>query len=230
MACGWNTGYFGIQELGDGRKVALFSVWDPTREDDPGAVKDEDRVEVLHQGDGVRIKRFGGEGTGGQCMAPFPWEAGRTNRFCVRAHVEGDKTAYEGWLWHPETGTWHHLVTFGTRTGGLPLRGLYSFIEDFRRDGQSASEKRSAVFGDGWVRTLQDDWVPLLRARFTASGAAWEARDTINAEALQGPDSGWFRLETGGDIRPAYPLRTILTAAPPVPLPPSSPGRTNPPQ
>ena len=27
MACGWNTGYFGIQELGDGKKVAIFSVW-----------------------------------------------------------------------------------------------------------------------------------------------------------------------------------------------------------
>ncbi len=27
MAAGWNTGYFGIQELSDGRKVILFSVW-----------------------------------------------------------------------------------------------------------------------------------------------------------------------------------------------------------
>ena len=47
MAAGWNTGYFGIQELSDGRKVILFSVWDPTQGDDPNAVKQEDRVECL---------------------------------------------------------------------------------------------------------------------------------------------------------------------------------------
>ena len=30
MACGFRHGYFGIQELPRGRKVVLFSVWDPT--------------------------------------------------------------------------------------------------------------------------------------------------------------------------------------------------------
>src|SRR5689334_13684713 len=36
MACGWNTGYFGIQQLdGPDDKVVLFSVWDPTKGDDP---------------------------------------------------------------------------------------------------------------------------------------------------------------------------------------------------
>src|SRR5262249_23260202 len=40
MACGWDTGYFGIQQLdGPGDKVVLFSVWDPTAGDDPNAVK-----------------------------------------------------------------------------------------------------------------------------------------------------------------------------------------------
>src|SRR5690606_13287162 len=43
MACGWNTGYFGIQELGNGKKVAIFSVWDPSKGDDPNAVTPEQR-------------------------------------------------------------------------------------------------------------------------------------------------------------------------------------------
>lgn len=46
MACGWNTGYFGIQELGNGRKVAIFSVWDPSKGDDPNAVTPEQRVDA----------------------------------------------------------------------------------------------------------------------------------------------------------------------------------------
>src|SRR5262245_44295012 len=57
MACGWNTGYFGIQQLGMADdKIVLFSVWDPAKGDDPNAVKKEDQVEVLFEGEGARIK------------------------------------------------------------------------------------------------------------------------------------------------------------------------------
>src|SRR3954463_9940054 len=61
MVCGWGTGDFGIQQLRGDRKAAIFSVWDPTGGDNPNAVKSEDRVEVLFEGAGTRIKRFGGE-------------------------------------------------------------------------------------------------------------------------------------------------------------------------
>src|SRR3954453_24265718 len=47
MAAGWDTGYFGLQQLGSTtNKVILFSVWGSTRGDDPSAVKSEERVEV----------------------------------------------------------------------------------------------------------------------------------------------------------------------------------------
>src|SRR5262245_2753197 len=87
MACGWNTGYFGIQELANGKKVIIFSVWDPTKGDNPNEVKSEERVECLYNDLEMRIRRFGGEGTGGQCMGDFPWQIGETNRFLVRAVV-----------------------------------------------------------------------------------------------------------------------------------------------
>jgi hypothetical protein len=206
MACGWNTGYFGIQELSRDRKVAIFSVWDPTRGDNPNAVKPEDRVELLHSGPGVRIKRFGGEGTGGQCMMDFPWQLGQTNRFMVHARVEENKTAYSGYLFLPEQQQWEHLVTFRTRTGGLPLKGLYSFVEDFRRDGSSVMDLRQARFGNGWVKNRAGEWLPLKTARFTASGASWEAKDNINA----GIDGAVFYLSTGGAQKQTLPLRTQL--------------------
>ncbi len=98
MACGWNTGYFGIQELGNGRKVILFSVWDPTRGNNANAVEEKDRVECLFSDPNVRIRRFGGEGTGGQCMGEFNWQPGGTNRFLVRGLVESNKTAYAGYV------------------------------------------------------------------------------------------------------------------------------------
>ncbi len=205
MACGWNTGYFGIQQLGGpDDKVVLFSVWDPTHGDNPAAVKTEDRVEVLYQDDNVRIKRFGGEGTGGQCMWKHNWSIGQTNRFLLGARVQDQKTAYTAWFWADND--WKKLATFRTRTGGLPLKGYYSFIEDFRRDGKSVRESRRARFGEGWIENTQRVWVPLRKARFTASGAEWESKDNIDA----GVERGWFYLATGGDVKMTQQLRSII--------------------
>ena len=94
----------------------------------------------------------------------------------------------------------------------MPLRGLYSFVEDFRRDGKSVDEERRAKFGNGWVKTVAGEWQALTKARFTASGAEWEAKDNIEGGLTDEP--GWFRLATGGDIRASNPLRTILESVP----------------
>jgi hypothetical protein len=211
MACGWDTGYFGIQELMQpGRKVAIFSVWDPTSGDNPNAVTKEDRVELLHSHPAVRIKRFGGEGTGGQCMMDFPWTLGSTNRFLVRGSIQGEKTAYSGYLWDSAKQEWMHLVTFRTRTGGRPLKGYYSFVEDFRRDGKSVQDLRRARFGGGMVLTTQGEWQCLLRARFTASGAEWESKENIDGGLAK---EGFF-LATGGSIQASRPLRSVIARSP----------------
>lgn len=206
MAAGWNTGYFGIQELSDGRKVILFSVWDPTAGDDPSAVRLEERVACLYSAPDVRIRRFGGEGTGGQCLGDFDWKVGETYRFVVSATADGDKTAYAGHVWLNDSRQWKHLVTFQVRTGGQHLRGLYSFVEDFRRDGRSVHDLRHAKFGNGWVLTAAGKWQPLTKARFTASGADWEAKDNIDA----GVDNGCFYLATGGQTKMSRPLNSLL--------------------
>jgi hypothetical protein len=211
MACGWSGGYFGIQELADGKKVAIFSVWDPTTGDDPKTVKPEERVELLHEGEGVRIKRFGGEGTGGQCMMDFPWVVGETVRFVVRAEAQGAKTAYAGWLYDPRAKRWRHLVTFRTRADGKLLRGLYSFVEDFRRDRRSADEVRRARFFNGWAKPAGGEWKAVTEARFTASRAEWEARDTINA----GVTAAGFFLATGGETKRERELTSAMQAGRP---------------
>src|SRR5262249_16422648 len=140
MACGFSMGYFGIQELANGKKVVLFSVWDPTRGDDPNKVKEEQRVKVLHKGEGLRIHRFGGEGTGGQSFFDFDWKTGTTYRFYVTAKVDGQRTEYAGHFWLPEKKEWKHLVTFSTFTKGVSLKGYYSFVEDFRRNKESTKK------------------------------------------------------------------------------------------
>ncbi len=206
MVCGFRHGYFGIQEQAKGRKVVIFSVWDPTKGDDPNRVPLEKRVELLHQDPDVEVRRFGGEGTGGQSFFEYQWRLKETYRFLVKAEVTEQKTAYSGYFYLPEKKQWKHLVTFRTTTGGDRLHGLYSFIEDFRRDTLSATEVRRAVFGNAWVCDVQGQWRPLGKARFTASSAVWEARETIDA----GLWGARFYLQTGGDTRTSTPLGSVI--------------------
>ncbi|MCX7865907.1 MAG: DUF3472 domain-containing protein [Limisphaera sp.] len=210
MACGWNTGYFGIQELNSAtNRVVLFSVWDPTRGDDPNAVPEDQRVQVWHSDPDVRIRRFGGEGTGAQCMWPYAWATGRTYRFFVRAEPSEDWTTYAAYFWLAERKQWKHLASFRTRTGGQWLRGYYSFVEDFRRDGRSVHEFRRAEFANVWILDADSRWHAVTRARFTASDAPWESRDNIGG----GTVANGFFLETGGEDRAHPPLGSILTGS-----------------
>jgi len=206
--CGFNHGYFGIQQLIEpGKKVVIFSVWDPGKQNDPDTVEPDRRVKVLGAGDGVRVSRFGNEGTGGKSMFPYPWSKGQRYRFCVKAQVEGESTAYAAYFYLNESHTWKHLVTFQTLTGGDPLQGYYSFVEDFRRNGVSATRRRRARYGNGWVRTLQGHWVALTEATFTA-----DRTPTLNIDAGRADND--FFLATGGNVQNQTPLRSHINRLP----------------
>lgn len=204
MVCGWGKGYFGIQELANGKKLVLFSVWDPGNQDDPKTVKEEVQVKTLHKGEGVRVGRFGGEGTGGQSFFDYDWKIGETYRFLVTAKAVEKRSEYSGYFYIPEKKEWRHLVTFSTPTGGDLLKGDYSFVEDFKRDKVSTTHTRRARFGNGWVETVDGKWQPITRAKFTA-----DANPVTNIDA--GPDKDHFFLATGGEIENnTVPLRNFI--------------------
>lgn len=206
--CGWSKGYYGIQELANGKKLLLFSVWDPGKQNDPKSVEDERRVRLLHQDKDVRIGRFGGEGTGGQSFYDFDWKVGETYRFMVQAAPDGEtRTAYSGWFFHPQKKEWKHLVTFSTISKGTPLTGYYSFIEDFRRNKISATKEREASFGNGWILSKEGKWVALEKASFTGDG---NPAVNVNAKVV----GERFYLGTGGTIKNEdAKLRDILKFA-----------------
>lgn len=196
MACGFDRGYFGIQELGDGKKVVLFSVWDPGSQNDPKSVAADRQVKVLGQGEGVRVKRFGGEGTGAQSFLDCDWKVGQPYGCFIKATPEGDRTAYAAYFHAPDWKEWKHMATFST-LNGKPMHGYYSFIEDFRRNRISAMKVRRARFGNGWVKKPDGQWVALTRARFTA-----DSNPATNIDA--GAEGAWFFLATGGDTTNAH--------------------------
>lgn len=190
---GWNKGYFGIQELGNGKKLAIFSVWD-SNQNNPKAVDEEKRVKLLHKDEKVRIGRFGGEGTGGQSFYDFEWKSGETYRFLVAAKPNGERTEYSGYLHDPAEKKWRHLVTFSTITGGKNLGGYYSFIEDFKRDKASTKNTRTARFGNSWLLTPRGEWQPVAKARFTA-----DRNPALNINA--GTKDRLFFLATGDETK-----------------------------
>ena len=198
MVCGWGKGYFGIQELGNGKKVVLFSVWDPGDQNDPSQVNDDLRVKLLHKDDAVRVGRFGNEGTGGQSFFDYDWKVGETYRCLVTAQADGKRSEYAGYFFVPETKSWKHLVTFSTPTGGDLLQGKYSFIEDFRRNKISATQTRRAEFGPAWIKTAADKpedqkWQLVPKAKFTGDG-----NPVVNIDS--GALKGRMFLATGGPI------------------------------
>ena len=192
MAAGWNKGYFGMQELANGKKLLLFSVWD-SGQDDPKAVALDKQVKLLHKDAKVRVGRFGGEGTGGQSFFDYDWKPGTTYRFLVTARVDGKRTEYAGWFFVPEDRAWKHLVTFSTVTGGKDLGGCHSFVEDFKRDRASTTKERRARFGEAWLKDAKGEWRALSTARFTA-----DANPVTNIDA--GLAEGRFFLATGGKV------------------------------
>jgi Domain of unknown function (DUF3472)/Domain of unknown function (DUF5077) len=194
MVCGFNLGYFGIQELERGKKVILFSVWDPGDQADPNQVEKDKRVKTLYHGEGVRVGRFGNEGTGGQSFFDYDWKVGQTYRCFVTARALGDRTEFGGYFYLREKKAWKHLVTFSTISQGRGLRGYYSFIEDFRRNRVSATEARRARFGNGWILSKDERWVALTQARFTA-----DSNPVLNINAGLAGDC--FFLATGGKTK-----------------------------
>jgi hypothetical protein len=194
-ACGWNKGYFGIQEQGNRKKVVIFSVWD-SGQNDPKAVEEDKRVKLIHKNEKVRIGRFGGEGTGGQSFLDYDWKVGDTYRFLVASKVDGTRTEYAGYFRGPKDADWTHLVTFSTITGGKNMTGFYSFVEDFKRDKVSATQVRTARFGNAWVKPTKGDWAPVEKARFTA-----DKNPVTNINA--GTKDGRFFLSTGGETKNA---------------------------
>ncbi|HQR07709.1 MAG TPA: DUF3472 domain-containing protein [Gemmatales bacterium] len=191
MVCGWDKGYFGMQELANSKKLILFSVWD-SNQNDAKNVPDEKRTKLLYKDDKVRIGRFGGEGTGGQSFFDYDWKPSITYRFMVVSRENGDRTEYTGYFFHPETNAWKKLVTFSTFTGGKPMRGFYSFVEDFKRDRASTTKVRQARFGKGWIRLVDGKWQPIEQARFTADSNPIE-------NIYAGLSGNEFILATGGN-------------------------------
>lgn len=170
-ACGFARGYFGIQVNSPTERRIIFSVWDSGKEPtDRSKVAPENRVQLLAKGPGVFASDFGNEGTGGHSHLVYPWKTGDTYRFLVSAQPDGESTIYTGYFYFSEKQAWGLIASFRAPKDGKYLSHLYSFNEDF--EGANGQQKRLAQFGNQWIKTTDDRWIELTKARFTHTARA----------------------------------------------------------
>lgn len=193
-ACGFARGYFGIQVNSPTERRIIFSVWDSGKEAvDRSKVATPDRVQLLQKGPDVVASDFGNEGTGGHSHLVYPWKTGETYRFLVSAEPDGTSTIYTGYFYFPEKQAWDLIASFRAPKDGEYLRHLYSFNEDF--EGANGEQKRLAEFGNQWIKTTDNQWIELTKARFTHT-ARGPYKDRIDRGA--GVIGDRFYLTTGG--------------------------------
>ncbi len=196
MACGWHRGYFGMQVNSPTERRIIFSVWDSGGEAvDRGKVADENRVKLVAKGEGVYAGDFGNEGTGGHSHMVYPWKTGEKQRFIVTAKpTDATHTIYSGYYFHPDKKQWFLISSWNAPKEGGYLRGLYSFSENF--GGANGHVLRKALYGNQWIRTVDDRWTELITASFSHDGTGKADR----LDRFMGVENGQFFLSHGGFV------------------------------
>jgi hypothetical protein len=171
MANGFSDGYFGFQVNSETERRVLFSVWSPFQTDDPKSIPEADRIRLMKKGDGVYTGEFGNEGSGGQSYLKYPWKAGNTYGFLLRAQPEGtEATVYTAWFFAPEKGQWQLIASFRRPKKAAYLTSLYSFLENFVPE--TGNTTRMARYGNQWVRDSSGRWIELTQIKFTGDNTA----------------------------------------------------------
>lgn len=166
MANGFGEGYFGIQVNGPEERRVLFSVWSPFKTDNPRDVPKEQRIVTLGQGPGVRIGEFGNEGSGGQSILVYPWEAGKTYRFLNEVAPDGQgNTVYTAWFGDKSADEWRLIARFRRPKTDTNLKGFHSFLENF--DPVRGHLTRQVGYSNVWICDADMEWHECTEARFS---------------------------------------------------------------
>lgn len=172
-------GYAGIQQLIDGRRIAIFSVWHRLL-DDERPVNDALATAVAVNSDAYETP-FSGEGSGTSIRLPIDWRIAPNEpvRLVVTAEPLGNDTVLTAYLARGSE-PWISLgAIVRGGTGGRLMSRPYAFIEDFARTGntdavppeeRSPYRIRSASFSNPWIGGPSgvNDLKPVVRAEVTA--------------------------------------------------------------
>ncbi len=212
MANGFAEGYFGFQVNSETERRVLFSVWSPYQTDNPDEIPDDQRVDLLMQGQNVTVNDFGNEGSGGQSYLQYDWQAGNTYGFLLRGQPAGDnKTDYTAWFYAPEEDTWMLIASWRRPLTDTYLERPHSFLENFNT--RTGPLERMAYYNNQWIKDTQGNWHELNRARFTADATAQAEARMDYAGGMAGDQEGFF-MKNCGFFNETTPVDTWFTRPP----------------
>lgn len=143
----------------------LFSIWSEYKSDDPGAIPDDYKVQLVRKGDDVYVGEFGDEGSGAQSYLKHMWQAETTCKFLVQGHpLDAEKTLYTAWF--NDGQGWILIASFEKPKVSMFLKSPYSFSENFNPD--QGYLQRQSHFGNQWARTSNGEWSEITSSTFTA--------------------------------------------------------------
>ena len=237
MADGFSVGYFGMQVNSASERRILFSVWSPFSTDNPAAIPDSLKVRLVKKGPDVHTGSFGNEGSGGQSYLVFPWVAGHTYRFLLRAQPMSSASPLSASPNSAPSSTSPAQpasssaslpaapVTRFTAWFYAPEEGRWRLIASWLRpaththlqhlhsflenfEPDYGDQGRRALFSNQWTRDSAGHWTPLTRARFTGDNTA---RKSYRLDYAGGTAADGFWLRNGGFLSTPTPLDTWFT-------------------
>lgn len=212
MALGWSAGYCGLQNLKDAGNVLIFSVWEPGDPFDfsakPDSIPEERRAKAVYAEEHVHISRFGYEGTGVKAMARLQhWEPGKKVQFRIVSEAEDDKrVVYTCFFRSVGEEKWLKIASISTLCPPSKrfFDNLYSFVEDFWRNGESVKLMRRAEYSDIYTYDAAGNCVKAKAAVFTADETSLN-----NIDAGRTAENAFY-LQTGGDTEAHTPLMSWI--------------------
>jgi len=173
---GFNEGYMGIQQIGDGTRKVLFSVWGDSND------IDATRPVPIKLGKDVVINTFDNEGSGRNCFLNFDWKEGQTYKALVKVEPDGQgNTIYTAYFY---TGSeWRLLAAFKRPKLSTYYKSPYSFLENFNPE--TSITTRHVLYKNQWAYTAGGEWKEITSATFTCddtgiNGLRWDYSGSVD--------------------------------------------------
>lgn len=202
MANGFAEGYFGMQVNSEDERRILFSVWSPFKTDNPEAIPEDQRINMVQKGQNVYTGEFGNEGAGGQSYLKYNWKAGNTYRFLLQGRPTGDSTTtYTAYFYAPEEGKWQLIASFKRPKTDTYLKRLHSFLENFIPT--TGDTPRRVYFGNQWTRSADGFWKEITESKFSADATA---RKGFRLDFVGGAEKRRYYLQNCGFFNETTPI------------------------
>ena len=166
------TGYAGFQNLHNGDKVCIMSIWDLYCQDENGNVTTV-RAKPTYPQDAYKSGEFGGEGVGAQCIVEYDWQENRWYRAHLKCYdLAGGNTQLEFWVTDLTTGKKTLLCAYDLGISGTVFRGdncifLENFVTGYSGDVRTMEVRKAKYLPEG-----SESWQGITKGDMYANGGA----------------------------------------------------------